>query len=61
MGSTRHRDDELLLQSLQDTVREWHLEQHVRFVANGTYGELKHYMSVAQIGSSILHCCLFSL
>ena len=53
MGSTRHRDDELLLQSLQDTVRTWKLEGHVRFVANGTYGELKHYMSVAQIGTDV--------
>lgn len=52
MGSTRHRDDELLLQALQETVREWHLQDHVRFVANGTYSELKHYMSVAQIGNT---------
>lgn len=51
MGSTRHHDDELLLQSLKDTVQQWRLQDFVRFVANGTYGELKHYMSMAQIGT----------
>ena len=50
MGSTRHNEDIVLLESLKAEVERLNLQHNVRFIANGAYSELQTYMKKASIG-----------
>mmetsp|Transcript_5288 Transcript_5288/g.8606 ORF Transcript_5288/g.8606 Transcript_5288/m.8606 type:complete len:423 (+) Transcript_5288:929-2197(+) len=50
LGSTRHADDEALLNRLRSEAEQLGVEKHVAFVANGSYAELQDYMQRAWVG-----------